>query len=52
MANLKWTTDIKLNDVSVVSVQHSIEVERDRSEVVLQAGNKMRSVAWMGRGKY
>jgi len=51
MANLKWTIDLKLNDVSVANVPHSMEVERKWNEVVLQVGKKARSVTVEGEGK-
>jgi len=51
MANLKWTIDLKLNEVSVVNVPHFMEVERTSNEVFLQVGKKERSFTLADQGK-
>ncbi|MBN2319928.1 MAG: hypothetical protein JXR49_12655 [Acidobacteria bacterium] len=51
MAILKWTTELTMNDVTVASVPHIMEVDRKWDEVVVQGGNKARSVQVAGQGK-
>jgi hypothetical protein len=40
MASLTWTVDLKLNEVPIASVPHSLEVEREWYEVVLKGDKK------------
>ena len=51
MAKLKWTIDLKMNDMTVINVPYSMEVERTWSEVVLQPGKEERNVTLPDRGK-
>jgi hypothetical protein len=50
MANLKWTVNFKVDESTLVSVDHTLPVERQKYEMLLQEGKKPRSVKVEGDG--